>query len=59
MLTEKDRHHRYLWFCRDGMNAAAVDKRVKAVAVTSMYNMSRVMANEYSDALTPELRSNT
>jgi hypothetical protein len=40
-----------------GLNAAAVDKRIKAVAVTSMYNMSRVMANGYYDALTLEQRS--
>jgi uncharacterized protein len=40
-----------------GLNAAAVDKRVKAVAVTSMYNMSRVMASGYFDALTPEQRT--
>ena len=40
-----------------GLNAVAVDKRVKAVAVTSMYNMSRVMANGYFDALTPEQRA--
>jgi uncharacterized protein len=42
-----------------GLNAAAVDKRVKAVAVTSMYNMSRVMASGYFDALTPEQRAQT
>jgi fermentation-respiration switch protein FrsA (DUF1100 family) len=42
-----------------GLNAAAVDKRIKAVAVTSMYNMSRVMANGYFDALTPEQRAQT
>jgi fermentation-respiration switch protein FrsA (DUF1100 family) len=42
-----------------GLNAAAVDKRIKAVAVTSMYNMSRVMANGYFDAMTPEQRSQT
>src|SRR5688572_2810112 len=42
-----------------GLNAAAVDKRIKAVAVTSMYNMSRVMANGYYDALTPEQRAGT
>ena len=42
-----------------GLNAAAVDKRVKAVAVTSMYNMSRVMANGYFDSMTPEQRSTT
>lgn len=42
-----------------GLNAAAVDKRIKAVAVTSMYDMSRVMANGYFDALTPEQRAHT
>jgi uncharacterized protein len=42
-----------------GLNAAAVDKRIKAVAVTSMYNMSRVMASGYYDALTPEQRAET
>lgn len=42
-----------------GLNAAAVDKRIKAVAVTSMYNMSRVMANGYFDALTPNQRAQT
>ena len=42
-----------------GLNAAAVDKRVKAVAVTSMYNMSRVMANGYNDSTTPEQRAQT
>lgn len=39
------------------LNAAAVDKRVKAVAVASMYDMSRVMARGYYDALTPEGRA--
>ena len=38
------------------LNAAAVDKRVKAVATTSMYDMSRVMANGYYDKLTVEER---
>jgi fermentation-respiration switch protein FrsA (DUF1100 family) len=46
-------------FAGMGLNAAAVDKRVKAVAVTSMYNMSRVMANGYFDSLTPEQRAET
>jgi fermentation-respiration switch protein FrsA (DUF1100 family) len=46
-------------FAGMGLNAAAVDKRVKAVAVTSMYNMSRVMANGYFDTLTPEQRAQT
>jgi fermentation-respiration switch protein FrsA (DUF1100 family) len=31
------------------LNATAVDKRVKAVATTSMYDMSRVNANGYFD----------
>lgn len=35
-----------------GLNAAAVDKRVKAVVTTSMYDMSRVMARGYYDKLT-------
>ena len=46
-------------FAGMGLNATAVDKRVKAVAVTSMYNMSRVMANGYFDSLTPEQRAET
>jgi len=44
-------------FAGMGLNAAAVDKRVKAVATTSMYNMSRVMANGYFDSLTSEQRA--
>jgi fermentation-respiration switch protein FrsA (DUF1100 family) len=40
-----------------GLNAAAVDKRIKAVAVTSMYDMSRVNAKGYFDATTPEMRA--
>ncbi|WP_316752978.1 alpha/beta hydrolase [Pedobacter gandavensis] len=39
------------------LNATAVDKRVKAVAVTSMYDMSRVNARGYFDATTPEERT--
>lgn len=39
------------------LNAVAVDKRVKAVATTSMYDMSRVMAKGYYDKLTVEQRS--
>ena len=34
------------------LNAAAVDKRVKAVAASAMYDMSRVMANGYNDSMT-------
>ncbi|SHH48124.1 hypothetical protein SAMN04488109_3973 [Chryseolinea serpens] len=46
-------------FAGMALNATAIDKRVKAVATTSMYNMSRVMANGYFDALTPEQRAQT
>lgn len=41
------------------LNAAAVDKRVKAVATTSMYDMSRVNAKGYFDAMTLEQRTQT
>ncbi len=40
-----------------GLNATAVDKRVKAVAVASMYDMSRVMAKGYYDKLPLEERT--
>lgn len=46
-------------FAGMGLNAAAIDKRIKAVATTSMYNMSRVMANGYFDGLTTEQRTQT
>lgn len=39
------------------LNAAAVDKRIKAVVTTSMYDMSRVMARGYYDKLTTEDRT--
>ncbi|AJY47505.1 alpha/beta hydrolase [Martelella endophytica] len=39
------------------LNAVAADKRVKAVATTSMYDMSRVMAKGYYDALTDDQRA--
>ncbi|GAB3179442.1 alpha/beta hydrolase [Telluribacter humicola] len=39
------------------LNAAAVDKRIKAVATTSMYDMSRVMAKGYFDNLTSDQRT--
>ncbi len=39
-----------------GLNAAAADKRVKAIAVASMYDMSRVTAKGYFDSMTPEQR---
>lgn len=39
------------------LNATAVDKRVKAVATTSMYDMSRVTAQGYFDSMKPEERT--
>lgn len=39
------------------LNAVAADKRVKAVATTSMYDMSRVMARGYNDSMTDEQRA--
>lgn len=39
------------------LNATAVDKRVKAVATTSMYDMSRVTAKGYFDSTTAEQRA--
>lgn len=39
------------------LNATAVDKRAKAVATTSMYDMSRVNAKGYFDATTSEQRT--
>lgn len=39
------------------LNAVAIDKRVKAVAVTSMYDMSRVMSQGYFDKQTLEERT--
>src|SRR6186713_559287 len=39
------------------LNAAAVDKRIKAVATTSMYDMSRVNAKGYFDQLSTEQRT--
>ncbi|WP_253196199.1 alpha/beta hydrolase [Roseovarius sp. PS-C2] len=39
------------------LNAVAADKRVKAVATTSMYDMSRVMAKGYYDAMTDQQRA--
>jgi fermentation-respiration switch protein FrsA (DUF1100 family) len=44
-------------FAGMALNASAVDKRIKAVATTSMYDMSRVMAKGYYDKLTSEQRT--
>lgn len=37
-----------------GLNAAAMDTRIKATVTATMYDMSRVNANGYFDAMTPE-----
>ena len=41
------------------LNAVAVDKRVKAVAVSTMYDMTRVMSRGYNDTVTLEERTQT
>ncbi|MCC9604276.1 alpha/beta hydrolase [Blastopirellula sediminis] len=41
------------------LNAAAVDKRIKAVATSTMYDMSRVMSKGYNDSVTKEDRTQT
>ncbi|MET4163101.1 fermentation-respiration switch protein FrsA (DUF1100 family) [Marinobacterium sp. MBR-111] len=41
------------------LNAAAVDKRVKAVVASTMYDMTRVMSKGYNDSLTQEQRTQT
>ncbi|WP_288243578.1 alpha/beta hydrolase [uncultured Chryseobacterium sp.] len=41
------------------LNAAAVDKRVKVVAASTMYDMTRVMSKGYNDVVTPEQRTQT
>ncbi len=40
-----------------GISAAQVDRRIKAVATISMYDMSRVMANGFGDSFTEEDRN--
>ena len=39
-----------------GLNAAAMDTRIKATVTSTMYDMSRVMANGYFDAMDPAVR---
>ena len=41
------------------LNAAAVDKRVKAVVASTMYDMTRVMSKGYNDSVTLEQRTKT
>ncbi|RFM29581.1 alpha/beta hydrolase [Deminuibacter soli] len=44
-------------FAGFALNATAVDKRVKAVATTSMYDMCRVTSKGYDDVVTTEQRT--
>jgi fermentation-respiration switch protein FrsA (DUF1100 family) len=39
------------------LNATAVDKRIKAVVTSTMYDMTRVMSKGYFDSMTPEQRT--
>jgi fermentation-respiration switch protein FrsA (DUF1100 family) len=39
------------------LNAVAVDKRVKAVVASTMYDMTRVMSKGYNDRMIPEQRT--
>ena len=39
------------------LNAAAIDKRVKAVVTASMYDMTRVMSKGYNDSMTLKQRT--
>lgn len=41
------------------LNATAIDKRVKAVTTTSMYDMTRVASKGYNDVVTLEQRTHT
>lgn len=41
------------------LNAAAVDKRVKAVVASTMYDISRVVSKGYNDSVTKEQRTTT
>lgn len=41
------------------LNAAAVDKRIKAVVASTMYDMTRVMSKGYNDSTTQEVRTRT
>lgn len=41
------------------LNATAVDKRIKAVVASTMYDMTRVMSKGYNDSVTLEQRTKT
>ncbi len=44
-------------FAGFALNATAIDKRIKAVATTSMYDMTRLMSRGYNDVVTAEQRT--
>lgn len=41
------------------LNATAIDKRIKAVATSTMYDMTRVMSKGYNDVVTLDQRTKT
>ena len=41
------------------LNATAIDKRIKAVVTSTMYDMTRVMSKGYNDSVTLEQRTKT
>ncbi len=41
------------------LSAAAVDKRIKAVVASTMYDITRVVSKGYNDSVTPEQRMQT
>jgi len=61
MLPNVDRHRiGIIGICGWGgmaLNAAAVDKRIKAVVTSTMYDMTRVMAKGYNDSMTAAQRT--
>ncbi|WP_199054061.1 alpha/beta hydrolase [Aquitalea sp. ASV15] len=63
LLPNVDREHiGIIGICGWGgmaLNAAAVDKRVKAVVASTMYDMTRVMSKGYNDSVTPAQRTQT
>lgn len=41
------------------LSTAAIDKRIKAVVASTMYDMTRVMSKGYNDSVTPQKRTET
>ncbi len=41
------------------LSTAAIDKRIKAVVASTMYDMTRVMSKGYDDSVTPQQRTET